>query len=285
MTPPFGLPFGRPPRSEHVDLHLHSTCSDGSLSPEELVAQAQRLGLGAIAITDHDTTVGVGRARRAAQAPLEVVAGVELSISEGKSDVHLLLYGCDLDPDGLEQTLKRFREARERRAEEMVARLNGLGVEVTMADVRLLAGHGSIGRPHLAQALVLNGQVETSQQAFERWLGHGRPAWVPKEKLSLEEAAALARTHGGLAALAHPGTLHRDDLLPDLRARGVAGLEVWHSRHGEEATKYYLAMARRFGLVATGGSDYHGARTPNAALGTPPVALSVLHALRAALPG
>ncbi len=263
---------------------MHSTCSDGSTSPAELVREALELGLAAISITDHDTTTALAEARRAAEGTgLEVFPGAELSTAEGSSDVHLLLYGFS-DAEGLERELLRFREARERRAEEMVARLNALGIEVTMADVRALAGHGAIGRPHLAQALILKGHVDTSQEAFRRWLGHGGPAWVPKERLTVEDAAALGSRYGAVTSLAHPGTLRRDDLIPTLRDRGVTCLEVWHSRHDEECSKYYFSLARRHGLVPTGGSDYHGAHNPGVEMGSLRIPAAVLDELRAALP-
>ena len=286
MSPIFGLPFGRRrARRDEVDLHMHSTHSDGSLSPAELVQQALRLGLRAISITDHDTTAGIPEARRAAEGTgLEVFPGVELSASDGHSDVHLLIYGCEHDPEGFESELQHFRVARERRAEEMVRRLNDLGVELTMQDVRALAGHGALGRPHVAQALILKGHVETSQEAFRRYLGHNRPAYVPKEMLTIEDAARLGRRFGGVASVAHPGTLRRDDLLSSLRERGVPGLEVWHSRHDEEVRKYYLALARRFKLVPTGGSDFHGAHNPGADMGCTCVPYSVLEELRSILP-
>ncbi|MBI5835656.1 MAG: PHP domain-containing protein [Candidatus Eisenbacteria bacterium] len=282
---PFGIKLLRPrPRPPEIDLHMHSTQSDGSVDPAGLVREALALGLKAISITDHDTTSAIVEARRSAEGTgLEIVPGVELSTAEGKSDVHLLIYGFS-DSEGLEQALLRFREARERRAEEMVGKLNALGIEITMAEVRALAGPGAIGRPHLAQALVLMGAAETSQEVFRRWLGHGGSAWVPKERLTMEDAAEIARRHGGVTSLAHPATLRRDDLIPTLRDRGVQCLEVWHSRHDVECSKYYLALARRHGLVPTGGSDYHGAHNPGVTMGCTRVAAEVLEELRAAFP-
>ena len=164
----------------------------------------------------------------------------------------------------------------------MVRKLNRLGMAITMADVRSLSGPGAIGRPHLAGALILKGFVHTTEEAFRRFLGHGGPAWVPKRKLTLEDALALSRAHSGRTVLAHPGTLRRDDLIPRLKELGLVGLEVWHPRHPPEISRHYLGMARKMGLVPTGGSDYHGSRNPGVQLGSSHVPASALGELRAA---
>ena len=276
------LLFGRRGGVPEVDLHTHSVHSDGSETPTELVHRALKLKLAALALTDHDTTAGLAEARRAAAGtPLEIVPGVELSASEGRSDVHILVYDHDQGGKDLEGELRRFREARERRAVCIVEKLNQLGVEITMDDVRSMSGPGSIGRPHIAGALVLRGHVDHPQEAFRKYLGHGCKAWVPKEELTPEDALALARHHGGRAVLAHPGTLRRDDLIPTLKEHGLVGLEAWHPRHDEGTTRHYLEMARRLDLVATGGSDFHGSRNPGVALGAARVPADVLLRLRA----
>lgn len=265
-----------------IDLHMHSVQSDGSSTPAELVRMALDLKLVAIALTDHDTTAGVPEARRAAEGTgLEVVAGVELSANEGRSDVHLLVYDCDRDLGALETELQRFRHARLRRAESMVARLNDLGMTLTMADVQTFSGPGTIGRPHVANALVLRGHVEHPQEAFRKYIGHGGPAFVPKEEFTPQDALALSAKHGGKVVLAHPGTLRRDDLIPGLKEMGLAGIEVWHPRHDESSRQHYLSIARKYGLAPTGGSDYHGSRNPGVEIGCSHVSADVLPGLRA----
>ncbi len=274
--------LGRKSRPE-IDLHMHSVQSDGSSTPSELVEMALTLKLVAIALTDHDTTAGVSEARRAAEGTgLEVIAGVELSANEGRSDVHLLVYECDRDLAGLEAELQRFRHARLRRAEGMVAKLNDLGMTVTMADVQSFSGPGTIGRPHVANALVLRGHVEHPQEAFRKYIGHGGPAFVPKEEFTPQDALDLAAKFGGKVVLAHPGTLRRDDLIPGLKEMGLTGIEVWHPRHDESARQHYLSLARKHGLVPTGGSDYHGSRNPGVELGCSHVPADILPELRAA---
>ena len=262
---------------------MHSVESDGSATPAELVEMALGLNLAAIALTDHDTTAGVSKAREAAQGTgLEVVAGVELSATEGKSDVHLLLYDCDRELDKLEAELQRFRLARVRRAEAMVARLQELGLTITMDDVRTFSGSGTMGRPHIANALVLRGHVDHPQEAFRRYIGHGGTAWVAKDAWTLADALALAHRFGGRMVLAHPATLRRDDLIPVLKELGLTGIEVWHPRHDPSSVKHYSALALKHDLVATGGSDFHGSRNPGVEMGSSHVPIEALARLRAA---
>ncbi len=256
------------PPEGYVDLHMHPVHSDGTSSSSELVQEARRLKLRAIAITDHDTVSALDEAREcAASTGVEVVMGVELSCVDGRSDVHLLGYGMDRDLDGLEAALAGFRAARRVRAEEMVGKLQSLGLDLGMEDVLRMSGSATIGRPHVAQAMVLRGLVNTPEEAFHRYLGHGGPAWVPKASLSTAEGIRLLRGHGGRPSLAHPGTLRRDDLIPRMREEGMVGLEVWHPRHDEAARSRYLALAGKLGLMPTGGSDHHGSRTPGQPLG------------------
>lgn len=244
---------------DRIDLHMHSTASDGSQPPEGVVAQALAAGLAAIALTDHDTVAGVARARAAADgSPLRVVAGVELSAYQGDEETHLLgLHLTDLD--AMEQELEAFRDARRARGERMVERLNAIGVRITFADVLEAAGGGAIGRPHVAKALVENGWARDNRDAFDRYLGAGRPAYLDKRRLSLAAAIAMVHRSGGIAVLAHPGGEGTLTRLAALKAMGLDGVEVLHPSHSAEDRKRLLAIADALGLVPSGGSDSHGA--------------------------
>ena len=238
---------------------MHSTASDGSLEPPEVVAAALSVGLRAIALTDHDTVAGVKPARiAAAGTSLQVIAGVELSAYQGDDETHLL--GLHLtDVDGMELALEAFREARRDRGEQMVGRLNAIGVSITFQDVLDAAGTGAIGRPHVAKALVENGWARDNRDAFDRYLGAGRPAFLDKRRLSLRDAIAMVHSCGGIAVLAHPGGEGTVARLSALRAQGLDGVEVIHPGHSLEDRKRLLAVATELDLVPSGGSDSHGA--------------------------
>jgi predicted metal-dependent phosphoesterase TrpH len=241
-----------------VDLHLHSTASDGALPPAQVVAAAARAGLAAVALTDHDTIDGVAEARAEGERQgVRVIPGVELSATDAAGEVHLL--GLHLSrTDELQQLLGSFREVRRERAVRMVERLNALGVPVTLEAVLAQAGTGVIGRPHVARALVAGGWVRDMRDAFERWLGSGRPANVEKKRLELGEAIELVHEAGGLAVLAHPGADATRARLEELRALGLDGVEVRHPSHSAEDMARIGALADHLGLVPSGGSDWHG---------------------------
>lgn len=242
-----------------VDLHMHSTASDGTLAPAEVVAAAVRAGLAVIALTDHDSVAGVGEAQAAgARSGVRVVTGVELSALDGDCEVHLLgLHLVRLD--AVEQRLATFREGRRWRAEEIVRRLVALGVPVTLDAVLRHAGGGAIGRPHVARALVEGGWVADVREAFDRWLGNGRPAFVPKIRLTSADAIALVHEAGGLAILAHPGVEGTRARVERLVAHGLDGLELRHPSQTSEDEARLGAIAEQFRLVPSGGSDWHGA--------------------------
>ncbi len=253
----------------YIDLHAHSDCSDGVDSPEELVSKARAAGLCALAITDHDAVDGVERARRVSARDLEIVPGVELSAREGASDVHVLGYLFDPESRELLSYLETFRSHRLSRAKRIVEKLNDLGMALELESVTAQAGDGkaSIGRPHIARALVESGQAESLQDAFNRYLGNHAPAYVPKVFFSVEDAIQIIHKAGGVAVLAHPGSLRRDELIPGFVESGLDGLEVIHPDHTETARRYYGQLASRHGLVTTGGSDYHGPRPDRCGLG------------------
>jgi 3',5'-nucleoside bisphosphate phosphatase len=263
--------------SAFVDLHLHTVHSDGTRTPEAVVGLAHQARLSAIAITDHDSLAGIAAgANAAASCGIELIPGVELSASEGRSDVHILGYFMNPATPGLDQELGRLRDGRRDRAERIVARLDELGVSVSLDRVLEIAGTGAIGRPHIATALVENGRATSIEDAFDRFLGYRGPAYVPKRALAPADAIALVRGAGGVAVLAHPGSLRRDDLIPNLKAMGLHGLEVWHPKHDAGRVAHYTAMAAALGLLVTGGSDYHGGGRGESEVGGQPVPSSVL---------
>jgi predicted metal-dependent phosphoesterase TrpH len=237
---------------------MHSTASDGALAPAAVVAAAARAGLAAVALTDHDTLGGVAEAKaEGARQGVRVIPGVELSAVDDDGEVHLL--GLHVSrPEVLEQRLGGFRDARRVRAERMVERLNALGIPVTMEAVLAEAGTGAIGRPHVARALVAGGWARDQREAFDTWLGNGRPANVEKQRLSLREAIELVHQAGGLAVLAHPGASATRARLEALAALGLDGVEVRHPGHTAEDIARIGALADHLGLVRSGGSDWHG---------------------------
>lgn len=252
MTAPGGAaPF--------VDLHMHSTASDGSRAPADVVRAAARAKLAAIALTDHDTVAGLDEARQMGEAlGVRVVSGVELSAVEGDTETHLL--GLHLRDTGvLENALAELRGMRERRARRIIERLDGIGVHISLDSVLAQAADGAIGRPHVARALIAEGWAVDSRDAFDRYLGAGRPAYVPKEQLGMRDAIAMIHDAGGLAVLAHPAASGTRERLTALREKGLDGVEVRHPSHSPADTARLAALARELELVPSGGSDWHGA--------------------------
>ena len=267
-----------------VDLHMHSTASDGSLVPADVVALAQRNGVKIIALTDHDSVAGLPAAlERAREADIRIIPGIELSVSEQNMDVHLLAYGFDVSDARMLEAIARYRESRHDRARKILTRLKGLGIRIPMEEIEEIARGGAIGRPHVAEALMMNGHVETFHEAFQRYLGHHAPAYVAKHTVSLEEAVEVVREAGGVTVLAHPGTLNRDAWIAGLARRGLDGIEVWHSKHGPAEINRYREIARAHGLLMTGGSDFHGERTPDVSIGSVAVPEQVIADLDEAL--
>lgn len=255
----------------YADLHAHTTASDGVLTPVELVGLARARGLAVLAVTDHDSVAGVAEAWRAAPDGLRIVPGVELSCRVDGREAHILGYGFDPEEPGLRSALAKFAEARRVRGRRMVERLQGHGVDIEFEDVERMGGSGSIGRPHVARALVECGAVDSVDEAFSRWLRHGAAAFVDKPRLDPAEACDLVKSAGGVPGLAHPGTFRRDDLIPVLVEAGLEALEVRHTEHSAARTRHYEAMAARMRLLPTGGSDFHGTRGHRSRLGRPRV--------------
>lgn len=246
------------PLARHIDLHLHSTASDGTNAPEVVVEAARAAGLHALALTDHDTVEGILPARKVATSMgLVLVAGVELSAYEGTEEVHVL--GLHLERlDEMRNALAVFRVSRRERAEGIVRLLNEQGVRITFDDVISVAGDAAIGRPHIARALVENGWAMNLRDAFDRYLGAGRPAYLDKRRISIPEAIELIHRCGGIAVLAHPGPYGTHERLERLTAMGLDGVEVIHPSHSAEDRARLLALSTHLKLVPSGGSDSHG---------------------------
>jgi 3',5'-nucleoside bisphosphate phosphatase len=244
-----------------IDLHLHSTASDGTASPAEVVEAAVLGGLGLIALTDHDTTAGVRGAQQAAEGrPLQVIPGIEVSAGSDQGEVHILGYGVDPDyPELVEHGVRAGRRRLDRMV-AMVARLNELGIPVTLEAVETIAGvdRASLARPHLARALVEAGVVEHPWEAFDRYIGDGLPAFVSTDLFPGEEAIELIHRAGGVAVWAHPPEEAMDALLPRFKRAGLDGMEVYRPRQTADKTARLARRARSAGLLAGGGSDWHG---------------------------
>jgi 3',5'-nucleoside bisphosphate phosphatase len=243
-----------------IDLHTHTTASDGSLAPAALIEAAREAGLRVLSITDHDTTAGFEAVRdRADQAGLELVPGIEITAVADGRDMHVLGYFVDPSSSALRAFLRRQHEDRLRRVEEMTRRLAALGCPISAEAMLATAASGrSVGRPQIAAALVDAGYVQTRDEAFERFLEYGGPAYVPRQGAAPEAVIALVHAVGGLASLAHPGVTKRDDRIAALAAAGLDALEARHSDHDAATEQRYRDLARDHGLLVTGGSDFHG---------------------------
>ena len=243
-----------------IDLHLHTTASDGTLSPSELVSQARAAGLSIVSITDHDTTAGFEAAGAAArEAGLELIAGIEITAVADQRDVHVLGYFLDTMSPRLRSFLLRQRHDRLRRVHEIGARLAALGAAVDVGPIAADAARGrSVGRPQIAEALLAAGHVATRDEAFDRFLGSGGPAFVPRRGERPEEVIGIIHEAGGIVSLAHPGLTRRDDLLPALVAAGLDAIEARHSDHDAATEARYRGLAHEMRILVTGGSDFHG---------------------------
>jgi len=251
-----------------VDLHAHSTASDGSRPPADVVREAKKAGLAAIALTDHDTIDGIAEAvATGREIGVRVVPGVELSAVEGDVETHIL--GLHLsDTREMESRLVALREMRRTRAERIVKRLNELGVRIEFSSVLDQSAGGAIGRPHVARAMIAEGWAVDFRDAFERYLGNGKPAYVGKERLAIVDAIALIHRAGGLAILAHPAHGGTRDRIAMFAQHGMDGVEVRHPSHSAEDITRLMALVEHFSLVPSGGSDWHGASDGPRTLGT-----------------
>jgi len=252
-----------------ADLHLHTFFSDGTFTPEELVERASKLGFAAIALTDHDTVEGCERAATACSAAnMEFISGTELTAEHADTEVHMLAYFVDTQNQVLLARIGEFQAVRQNRIREMVAALNKLGIPLKAESVFALANCKSPGRPHVARALVKEKFIGNLDEAFERYLKKGRPAWVPKTKMSALEGMELIHQAGGLAVMAHPGLNRTDEIIPALVEAGMDGIECFHTKHSTATSERYLQIAEKYNLLVTGGSDCHGFSKNKPLIGT-----------------
>lgn len=255
-----------------IDLHTHSTFSDGTFTPLQLVKYAEEKGLKAFALTDHDTTEGIKEAK-SIETNVEVISGVEISTRYDKKEIHIVgLYVNENDTD-LNKQLKYYREKRVTRNFEILEKLNSLGVDITIDDVKESCTGDVISRAHIAKALVSKGFVGSYTEAFDRYLGDNKCAYVPRETLNYEESMELITKAGGVPVLAHPllykmSDTNLENMMVKLRQKGLKAVEVYYSTHSNSDTQHVMAMANRVGLIYSGGSDFHGATKPKIDMGT-----------------
>jgi predicted metal-dependent phosphoesterase TrpH len=266
-----------------VDLHTHSNVSDGLLTPTELVQEANRRGLRVLALTDHETVAGLAEAESAAQeCGIEFVPSVELNTDLDRHEVHILGYYVDRDDADLVAALAHLEEQRVERIERMVRQLNAIGKPLDLDRVREIAGPGTIGRPHVARAMIERGYVSSVSEAFDRYLAGGKPGFVPRRRNEPEAAVELIRRNGAVPVLAHPLTTGDvEGILQRLTKVGLLGLEAYYGEYDEAVQQELRATADRWGLIATGGSDYHGEGFKHGRdLGGPSVPMEAVERLR-----
>jgi 3',5'-nucleoside bisphosphate phosphatase len=264
---------------EGIDLHIHSTASDGTLSPAEILKLAQKLKLKAIAITDHDTIAGSKEAFNIGLTPdIKFLTGVEISASPPPSisysgSFHILAYSIRLDDPQLNKTLDLLQKARKNRNPKIVKRLNDLGFDFSLEDVASEIGNGQLGRPHIARYMLKRGFVKSIDEAFRKYIAQGRPAYVDKYRVDCERAIKIILDAGGVPVLAHPFLLNFDknetiDLFALLKNMGLKGIEVYYPEHSPDMTAFYIELAQRYGLLKTGGTDFHGSLKPDIQMGS-----------------
>ena len=266
-----------------VDLHTHTTASDGTYSPTELVTEAARRGVRVLAITDHDSTEGLPEAIAAAEThrPLEILAGIEINCDVEGAEIHVLGYLMDWQVPWFQEFCREQRRERRERVYRMAERLAALGMPIDPEEVFAIVKEGSAGRPHVAQVMVARRYVKTVREAFDKYLGTGKPGHVQRKKLTPEDAVRLIRRAGGVPVFAHPGLADRDELIPGLIAAGMMGIECYYTEHSAAQRAAYVQICLDHDLVATGGSDFHGPKVRAATLGSPAVPMATVDALRA----
>ena len=242
-----------------ADLHVHSFCSDGLRTPTQAVEEAEAAGVQSLSLTDHDTVDGIAEALGAAEnTGVELIPGTEFSAHTTSREVHLLAYFIDWKSESLSEFLSCMRQYRRTRSDAIVARLNDLGVDITVEDVLRHSGEGVVGRPHVAAALVDRGAVASKEEAFDRYINDRGPAAIPKPQTPVEKVIGLVHDIGGVAVLAHPGASSREAEIARLVEYGLDGIEVYHPSHQPSQIQHYAELAQKFGILASGGSDSHG---------------------------
>nr|WP_083436982.1 PHP domain-containing protein [Thermincola ferriacetica] len=257
-----------------IDLHVHTTASDGTLTPAELIRYARGRNLAAVAITDHDTIDGLPEAlKEAKQQGFELIPGVEISVEHPAGEMHILGYFVDINNRELAEALQELRRYREERNPRMLQKLRDLGMDISMAEVAEKAGGKVVGRPHFAAVMVEKGYVASFEEAFDKYLGAGKAAYVKKEKLTPRQGIELIQKAGGIPVLAHPKYLGYNSIellieeLKNLKGYGLQGIEAYYSAYSPEETELYLKLAGDYGLLVTGGTDFHGSNKPEIEIG------------------
>ncbi len=266
-----------------VDLHTHTTASDGTYAPRDLVIEAASRGVRVLAITDHDSTEGLPEAFEEAERrrPLELLPGIEINCDVEGAEIHVLGYLMEWQAPWFQEFCREQRRERRERVHLMAERMAALGMPFDADEVFALVKEGSAGRPHVAQVMVARGYVKTVREAFDKYLAAGRPGHVPRKKLTPEDAVRLIRRAAGVPVFAHPGLADRDQLIPGLIAAGLMGIECYYTEHSAQQRATYLQICKEQDLVATGGSDFHGPQVRAATLGSPSVPMAAVDALRA----
>jgi predicted metal-dependent phosphoesterase TrpH len=270
--------------SSLYDLHTHTTVSDGRLSPRELVREAVSKGLKALAVTDHDAVDAIDEAREEASTHgVEIIAGIEVSANYRDASVHVLGLFIRHQEPWLVDFFSKARQRRVERVHRIVKKLAAVGIHIDAEEVFAKSTHGTVGRPHVAEVLVDHGLVPSFAEAFNRYLGHDAPAYVGYEKVTLRDATELIQRAGGVASLAHPGLLERDELITEMVDDGLQAIEVYHSEHPPDRASHYLEMASDLGLLVTGGSDFHTPDGPGTTtVGCPELTAEALEKIREA---
>lgn len=268
-----------------ADLHIHTHFSDSTLTPEQIIEEASHCKIDCIAIADHDTVAGIAPTRDAAMAyDLEVVAGVELSSELDNQDIHILGYFVDFERPALITRLKEIQNVRMERIVKMIEKLKHLGVDnIHPEEVYALSESSSVGRPHLAMVLHQKGWVKSLTEAFDRYIAEGAPAYVKKYKQTPHEAIDFIRQFGGVAVLAHPMITKRDEIIPSLVKAGLKGIEVYYPNVPQSVMQHYLQLAKKYHLIATGGSDAHGSGKMNTFIGKAKVSYSAVEELKSVI--
>lgn len=267
----------------YADLHVHSLASDGTCTPKELVKEGVKHKLSAIAIVDHDTVEAIAQANESAQGTdLEIIPGIELTAQHENREVHILGYFLDYKNNALLETLKLLQQNRISRAYKIIHNLEGLGIKLNPETVFNISGNATVGRMHIARALVKDGHVNSVSEAFFKYIGDSSPAYVLGFRLSPREAIKIINDAGGVAVLAHPYILHDDALVAEFVNDGLEGLEVYYPEHSQSMVNFYLDLARRLNLLITGGSDFHGQAKPEIKLGMVKIPFELVEKLRQA---
>lgn len=268
---------------KRCDLHVHTNFSDGTFSPEEVVEYANKIRLSCIAITDHDTVDGISPALKyAAGKNTEIIPGVEFTAEIKECEVHILGFFIDHGKKWFIEELKNLRRLREKRMQRMLESLGKKGINLTMEQVRNVSGEGSLGRLHLAKLLFEKGHVRSVQEAFDIYIGSGKPCYVKGDRISPRDAIEMIAKLKGASVLAHPRIMGRDEFIPEFVKAGLKGIEVYHTDHAEAAVNHYKKIAQDYGLLMTGGSDCHGTGKGKILMGTVTVPYEVVKQLKEA---